>query len=764
MLALKATPPSFNAAEGERIARDLFGLAVKADRLHGERDCNFKLSAADGRQYLLKLFDSAHDAGNSDCLAQVLRHLEEQDASLPVSKLLPALDGATLSRMVRDGASYEVALLSYLPGTLLRDAASFTAYLRELGALLARVDRALQGFFHPSLSRSLAWDMRRLPELLAHAPLIASKPLRGAVEAIAQNIRARLPKLRALKSQPLHADCHGSNVLIDGAGRVSGLLDFGDMLHGPTVFEPAIGMAEFLMEGATLSEAAVLLSGYAGRERLGCEDLEALTDLILARQACSVLLHAYRCAHDPDGAKLLAGTAQRTAESLLSLHAMAPAASMKLWLEAAGQLGSSAGRVNLQRRHALLGAGAELFYRAPLELVRGEGVWLYDPDGVPYLDVYNNVPHVGHAHPTVVRAIQEQVAVLATHTRYLHDGILRYAEELTAGLPKHLNACIFVNSGSEANDVAWRMAKMATGGSGALIMSHAYHGITDAIGALTPGSATPQEPWVATLAAPALSWQWGEPLPEGAAALILKDAQGALEQLAERGERCAAFYLDSGITSTGIFDPPHAWAEIVSERVRAAGGLIVADEVQYGLGRSGSHFWSFERRGLRPDIVTLGKPVGNGFPMGVIVANRDLIEEFQRKYGFFSTFGGNAVAAAAGLAVLSVLKREGLQQNALHTGEYLRAGLSGLAKRHGVLGAVRGHGLLLGLEVKGGDAPEAKRRTGDIVNELASAHRVLIGSEGPNSSILKLRPPMPFYREHADLLLQAIDAAAGRMA
>jgi 4-aminobutyrate aminotransferase-like enzyme len=764
LLALKATPPSFNPGEGERIARDLFGLAVKADRLHGERDCNFKLTAADGREYLLKLFDSA-DPLSSECLAQVLSHLEEQDPKLPVPRLLPAVSGAPLSRIVRDGVGYDVALLSFLPGRLLKERAASGATLGQLGSILARLDHALQGFFHPTLSRALAWDMRRLPELMVHAPLIAAAPLKAAVEAVALDIKQRLPMLRSLRSQALHADCHGSNVLVDEEGGISGVLDFGDMLHGPLIFEPAIGMAELLMEGAPLAEVRQLLQGFAKVQRLALADLEVLTDLILARHAGSVLLHAYRCQHDPDGAKLLAGAAARTAESLSALHAAAPDTLLEAWCEAAGEnLPRKHSRVGLDRRHALLGKGAELFYRSPLTLVRGEGVWLFDPDGARYLDVYNNVPHVGHAHPSVVRAIQDQVALLATHTRYLHDGILQYAEELTRELPPHLNACIFVNSGSEANDVAWRMAKMATGGGGALIMSNAYHGITDAIGALTPGSAEPAEPWVATMGAPDPTWQWGKALPEDAPAQIVAQVRAALGKLNDRGAKPAAFFLDSAITSSGIFDPPHAWAELVSREVRAAGALVVADEVQYGLARSGSHFWSFERRGLKPDIVTLGKPVGNGFPMGVIVANRDLIEEFQRRYGFFSTFGGNAVAAAAGLAVLSVLKRERLQENALATGSYLRSGLEELAKRHSIFGAVRGHGLLLGLVVQGGDKALAKRRTGDLVNALASTHRVLIGSEGPDGSILKLRPPMPFYRDHAQLLLQAIDAAAGTIA
>lgn len=407
-----------------------------------------------------------------------------------------------------------------------------------------------------------------------------------------------------------------------------------------------------------------------------------------------------------------------------------------------------------------MGAGAELFYEKPLHLVRGAGVWLYDAQGRAYLDGYNNVPHVGHTHPTVVAAIQRQTAILATHTRYLHGDILEYAEQLTARLPAHLDTCIFVNSGSEANDVAWRMAQMATGHRGGLVMDHAYHGITDAVAALTPGVGQPRDPRVVTVAPPPAHLRVSDGMDSAELAAAIQDTDGAIARLAEQGFAPAAFYIDTGITSSGIFDPPPAWAAAVTARVRAAGGLIVADEVQYGLGRSGSHFWGFERRGLEPDIVTMGKPVGNGYPMGVVIANRALIEAFQAAFGFFSTFGGNPVAAAAGLAVLKVLDQEQLMANAAATGGYLRAQLESVAARHECLGQVRGAGLLLGLDVLGPDGQAAKLRNKRMVNALATEFRILIGYEGPQASILKLRPPMPFGREHADLLVHAIDAAA----
>jgi len=802
LLALRTSPPSLRLAEAERVARDLYGMAVSISPLPGERDCNFHLRTAEApgvdgpepgparaatpsvpaREFVLKIVDLAADAGSTDCLVSVLDHLAEQDPSLPVPRLFPTQRGDAVGRFSRDGVDYAACLVSFLPGRLLLESPHSTALLQNMGAAVARLDRALRGYFHPSLTRRLAWDVRRLPELAEFSGCIEAASLRQAVGTVAAALRERLPTLRGLRSQPIHGDCHGANMLVDADGEsICGILDFGDMIHAPLIFEPAVAMSELLTEAAApLASVAAVLHGYAQVQPLEAGEVESLYDIITARHALTVLVHAWRREHDPQGAQMLADAAVHSARSLDHLLNADRRALTGAWHEAAGTFapaapgaasdavhaavqgaGQAAARpVDLARRHRLMGAGAELFYEKPLHLVRGAGVWLYDAEGRAYLDAYNNVPHVGHAHPSVVAAIQRQTAILATHTRYLHDNILRYAEQLTARLPAHLDACIFVNSGSEANDVAWRMAQMATGHRGALIMEHAYHGITDAVAALTPSRREPRDPHVAAIASPPLQLRVTAVMGAEERAAAALDVDRAIARLAERGFAPAAFYLDTAITSSGIFDPPAAWAAAVASRVHAAGGLVVADEVQYGLGRCGSHFWGFERRGLEPDIVTMGKPVANGYPMGVVAANRALIEAFQAKFGFFSTFGGNAVAAAAGLAVLTVLDDEGLMANAAATGGYLREQLEAVAARHECLGRVRGTGLLLGVDVLERDGSPSRLRNKRIVNALASESRVLIGYEGPQASILKLRPPMPFGREHADRLIEAIDAAA----
>ena len=357
-----------------------------------------------------------------------------------------------------------------------------------------------------------------MPELVEFSGYVESAPLRAAVERVADAFRASLPRLRGLRSQAIHGDCHAANLLVEDDGRsICGILDFGDMIHAPLILEPAVAMSELLTEAlAPLSSTGAVLHGYAQGQTLQADEIELLYDIVTARHAITLLVHAWRRHHDLDGARMLDQAAVNSARSLAELLDAGAHDLTRVWHEAAGtwapaarsgastapqRLGAtvaqpadvaqpvdvSARPVDLARRHRLMGAGAELFYEKPLHLVRGAGVWLYDAQGRAYLDVYNNVPHVGHTHPTVVAAIQRQTAILATHTRYLHENILQYAEQLTARLPAHLDACIFVNSGSEANDVAWRMAQMATGSRGGLVMEHAYHGITEASAALTLG-------------------------------------------------------------------------------------------------------------------------------------------------------------------------------------------------------------------------------------------------------------------------------------
>jgi 4-aminobutyrate aminotransferase-like enzyme/Ser/Thr protein kinase RdoA (MazF antagonist) len=420
-------------------------------------------------------------------------------------------------------------------------------------------------------------------------------------------------------------------------------------------------------------------------------------------------------------------------------------------------------RETLSARRELLGQNLSVSYQRPLKIVRGWMQYLYDDTSRAFLDVYNNVPLVGHSHPRVARAIQEQIALLNTNTRYLHDNVNHYARRLTRLLPEPLRVCYFVNSGSEANELALRLARAHTGREDVIVLEHAYHGHTTTLIDISPykfdgPGGLGRKPWVHVAPIPD---DYRGPYRRDDAAAGTKYAQHVaqlLENMRAEGHRPAAYIAETLPSVAGqIVFPPGYLAEAY-KHVRAAGGLCIADEVQVGFGRLGVHFWGFETQGVIPDIVVLGKPIGNAFPLAAVVTTREIAANFNNGMEFFSTFGGNPVACAAGLAVLDVLEQECLQENALHVGTYLIARLKSLQERHALIGDVRGSGLFLGLDLvldreTRGPAPQ---QASYIVNRLRE-RGILAGTDGPYHNVIKLRPPLIFSQADADLLVDMLD-------
>ncbi len=408
----------------------------------------------------------------------------------------------------------------------------------------------------------------------------------------------------------------------------------------------------------------------------------------------------------------------------------------------------------LERRQRLLGAAYSLFYDDPVHIVRGEGVWLYDADGRKFLDMYNNVPHVGHCHPHVVNAICEQAATLNTHTRYLHDNVVDCAERLTAKFSDDLDTAMFCCTGSEANELALRIARTVTGAAGVIVTDFAYHGNTQAIFEISPEDRPASELPSYVVTVPAPDCYRGRYRDADAGELYAAHVQEAIDTLQDRGIKPAAFVIDTIISSDGVVSPPPGYMKRAADIVHAAGGLFVADEVQPGFGRMGSHFWGFEADGVMPDIVTMGKPMGNGHPIAAVVTRSDLASAFSKSDGYFNTFGGNPVSAAAALAVLDVIESENLQQNALEIGQHIADGLWSLADAHDCIGDVRGNGLFIAVELvtDRDQKTPATELAGRVVNELRD-RGVLIGSIGPDNNILKLRPPLVLRESDADFML-----------
>jgi 4-aminobutyrate aminotransferase-like enzyme len=389
----------------------------------------------------------------------------------------------------------------------------------------------------------------------------------------------------------------------------------------------------------------------------------------------------------------------------------------------------------VERRIRALGSAYRLFYEEPVQFVRGSGTKLYTADGTEYLDAYNNVPSVGHAHPRVAAAIAEQAATLTTHTRYLDRALVDYAEDLLGEFPAHLGNVMFTCTGSEANDLALRVAKAATGGTGVIVTENAYHGVTTEIAAISPslGGTGSLANWVRVVPAPG----------DGDFAA---DVREAIESLVDAGIRPAALIVDTIFASDGVRPDVAGFAEAV-DQIRSAGGIFIADEVQPGFGRLGTGMWGFARHDLEPDLVTLGKPMGNGHPIAAMVARPELVDAFGSHARYFNTFGGSSVSIAAAQATLDVVRDEHLIDNARAMGDYL---FDLLPSIDGVV-EVRGVGLFIGVRVAGEDV--ALRAVNDL-----KRRRILLGESGLNNDVLKIRPPLVFDRADADRLLEGLAA------
>lgn len=395
----------------------------------------------------------------------------------------------------------------------------------------------------------------------------------------------------------------------------------------------------------------------------------------------------------------------------------------------------------LSRRQHVLAPTYRLFYEEPVYIVRAEGVWMYDADGRRYLDAYNNVPVVGHCNPEVVARISKQAATLNTHTRYITDGPAELAERLLATMPRELTSVTFTCTGSESNDLAVRVSKAATGGTGFIVTEAAYHGTTETLSGMSPVTGV-------ELAANVFSVE--APLTAESASGFGTRVRACIDRMRATGIKPAGLLVDTIFGSDGVISHPPGFLQAAVEEIHRAGGVFIADEVQPGFGRTGDAMWGFQRHAVAPDLVTMGKPMGNGHPVAALVARPEVMAEFAKTRRYFNTFGGNTVSCAAALAVLDVIERDKLMENARETGAYMQRGLHALAGHLPQIREVRGAGLFVGVQLDSRDL--ATRAVNDLRRE-----GVLIGSAGRNVDVLKIRPPLTIKKGEIDLLVAALE-------
>jgi 4-aminobutyrate aminotransferase-like enzyme/Ser/Thr protein kinase RdoA (MazF antagonist) len=772
---LEAPPPSFAPPEAERIAADRFGIRGTADPLNSERDQNVRITTPRGEGYVLKISNPAEDPAFVDMQTQAMLHIARTDPGLPVMRLIPASDGAHhVDVTAGDGRSHMVRLVTLMPGRTLEPRELDLEAVRRFVAISARLGVAMRGFFHAAAGHPLLWNIKNALDL---RPLVENVPepdRRAIVDSVLDRFEEHVkPAFDGLRGQVIHNDLTSDNALFDDDLRVSGILDFGDMAYSALVCD-LVSTVEPLMGERDDSYDALraAVAGFTSVTPLDDDEISLLPDLLLTRWATTAVISAWRVRRYPENADYITGWEAGVWAMLESVHEMGLTEYHRRVHEAVADatrtraIPPAAESVEelIERRHRVLGSAiSPLSYDRPLHLVEGRGVWMTDADGRTYMDAYNNVPVVGHCHPHVVQAIARQAATLNTNTRYLHRSALDLAERLIATMPDGLDTVMFVNSGSEANDLAWRMATVATGNGGGVVTAFAYHGVTAAIADLSPeewlGKSRPAH--VATIPPPDPyrgSFRADDDWTTRAGASV----DLAVEELRDRGNGPASLMIDAGFISDGVFAPPPGYLQELVRRFRAAGGLYVADEVQVGYGRGGTHLWGFQASDVTPDFVTLGKPMGNGHPVAAVITRAEIAERFGKETEFFSTFGGNPVACEAGLAVLDVIENEGLVANATAMGARLVEGVKGLAERHALIGDVRSFGLLLGVDlVRDRSMRQPDAEAADAVANGMRDRGVLIGTTGPDSNVLKIRPPLVLVSQEADLLIETLDEVLG---
>jgi 4-aminobutyrate aminotransferase-like enzyme/Ser/Thr protein kinase RdoA (MazF antagonist) len=730
---LETQPPRFTPEEVARIAAQVFGVEGTATDLGSERDRTFLIDDG-GAGAVIKISNLGEDSAVLDLEQAAIEHIVRVDPELPIAR--PRGERATFTGP--DGV-HHVRLFERLHGQLrgpeLGDRAVYA-----FAATHARLNLALRSFFHPAAGRELLWNLEHTAKLRPLLDALDDAHCRRLVERVIDGFEERVaPRWLRLRAQVVHGDLTLGNVLLDDSDRISGIVDFGDSCYTAQVADFAVDLAS-LLRGRPVDDVfrvgRIAVDGYASGLPFESDELAVVGDLVAARLAMIIAISSWRVRRYPENAEYI----QAEDEDSLALLELFDELGADAVARELGAPRASVGMKDLARRRSeVLGAMlTPLTYSRPVHAVRGEGVWIYEADGGRLLDAYNNVPVVGHCHPRVTEAVVRQTRTLNTHARYLYEPLVELAERLVASMPPEagLDTVMLVNSGSEANDIAWRIATAATGRRAAIVTEHAYHGVTEATADLSPEEWPPDytPAHVARIALP------------GSGVDVARDLERALAEV----DGLAATFLDCGLTSDGIWTPSAEEVAIVAERTRDAGGLFVADEVQVGYGRTGEHLWSFASYGIVPDFVTLGKPMGNGYPIAAVVTRREIVERFPSAGQVFSTFGGNPVAAQAALAVLDVIEDERIVEHVRRVGHVLMGALREVRSTEVV--EVRGRGFLVGVQLTG---PEVAARVVDRLRETG----ILVGRTGPRGDVLKIRPPLVFDEEHVALLVDGLRAA-----
>ena len=736
-------------------------LPLNIKRLNGYENENYLVTAKDA-QYIFKTYPSTKNTFsliNAECLALI--HLQQKGGcKTPIP--IPFVSGEYVNKIHINNQEKCCRMLSFLPGSFLGDIKPNKSLMANLGAFLADLNQKLDGFHSDAIrARNYDWDLQNLTLNRKHISAIPDPKQRRIVAYFFQKFDLLVaPCIPELRKAYIHSDFNEWNVLAEG-DQALGLIDFGDIVYSPLINEVATALCYLSYDKDTFFDwTTPFLKAYHKIIPLKKKEIGLLYYLIATKLCISVCQSAKARLLQPENK--YASVSEKNAWKMLhKLLILNPISVENHFMQALGLSKEKtvvlAEKVKTRERY--FSRILSISYKRPIYMTGAAFQYMYDGYGNTFLDAYNNIPHVGHSHPRVVAAGQQQMATLNTNTRYLYDLLSEYAALLLQKLPKKLNKVFFVNSGSEANDLAIRMAQKHSGKQTVMVLEHGYHGHTQTGIDIS-------------------EYKFNHPKGQGQKSHILKtaipkeykgkyedkDAPGALyakeaiEQLNRNENGLAAFIAEPIVGCGGQVPLASGYLKALYPEIRKKGGLCISDEVQTGFGRLGSVFWGYELQGVVPDMVVIGKPMGNGHPIGAVVTSEEVAASFAEGVEFFSSFGGNPVSCAIGKAVLEIIDEEKLQKNAFEVGKYYCSLLRELQKEDARIGDVRGEGLFLGVELINDQEKPNTNLAQFLKNELRN-RQVLISTDGPADSVIKTKPPIIFTKSNAERVVSELRRA-----
>ena len=764
----------FSTAAAASLVKEYFGIEGTAKDLNGYDEWNYLFTSAEGKKYIFKIANEEHGASFLDAQVRITAHLAETPVGSRLQQHVPSLGGQRLIPVTINGTQHYLRLLTFLEGEFWVDDTNRSDGLYEnLGSFLGAMDKALIGFSHPAMHRRYTWDISTAADAGKKLHYITDHHKRRiAGYFLLQFDTLVQPVISSLRHAYIHNDANDYNVLVSD-GKIAGIIDFGDMVYTALINNLAIACTYAMFEAADpLRAAALAVRGYHQQYALTEQETDLLYYLIAARLCISVTQSAWNSAQGSTNEHhfITEAAAWKLLNYLIELN---PVKAQDAFRKACG-FSSLINKEDtytelLAERKKLIGRNLSISYDKPLKIVRGALQYLYDDKGDTYIDCVNNVSHVGHCHPVVVRAMQQQLATLNTNTRYLHDAIEEFAAQLTATLPSKLKVCYFTNSGSEANDLAIRMSRHFTKQHDVIVLDHAYHGTSTVAIELSPykfdgKGGSGQKPYVHKAISPDLyrgEYQYGD---AQAGEKYAADVQRIIGDLQQQNKGVAAFICETLLGVGGQIPLPDNYLKNVYAHVKAAGGICIADEVQVGFGRVGDKFWGFQLQDVEPDIVVLGKPIGNGHPLAAVVVTEEIANAFNNGMEYFNTFGGNPVSMVTGATVLNVIQQEEMQQHAKETGDYMLQLLKELMPKYPIISDVRGHGLFVGAElVKDKITKEPAVGEIDVIVQRMKERGFLLSTDGPLHNVLKIKPPLVFTKDNAYQMVKHLDEVLSTM-